>query len=164
MSETVDISPVDVLRAVERANASEDNLRKLWLREIDGLARLLNKNQGEATGLTYGALGGMLYALRQLQQSYGCRSLEELEERYAADQLRSYPTTMEEVHRTAEHFLHPGMDLRIDTIRLPNDIVHYRLYLGKEFTTQNKRYYPAGTMLASIEREYPPLSQVHERL
>lgn len=162
MSETVvEVSPVDVLVTLQRVNKTEEQVRQHWLNEILGLAQLLTKNQGAPEGLTYGALGGLQYAIRQLQHSYGCRHLDELEERYAEDELRSYPTSKEEADRTCAHFFRPGMDMRIDKCNFP-DGVRYRVYVHSEYFQPRQGFIAAGTTLASVDREFPPLSQVHK--
>ena len=158
--EAIRFSPVDVLVALQRLNKDEETLRKQWIAELDGLIRLINKNDGKVEGITFAALGGIQYAIRQLQHSYDCRDLDHLERCYAQDELRSYPQTQAEVQETCDQSYEPGMEIMIDKVNLPVG-TRFRIYVQKAFA-RGKRYLPAGALLHSTSRPYPPLSKVHE--
>lgn len=155
--------PSEILAAIERATIAPEVSRERWLAELDGLVRLLGKSGAGPEGLTYGTLGGIQYVLNRLQESFKCRPLSDLEDCYAEDQLSSYHTSQEALDRTAQYFGCPGMELQVDKIRVTPDLTYYRLTVASDYTAPNRPRIAAGTILGSVDREFPPLSQVHSR-
>lgn len=158
--EAISYSPIEVLATLQCLNKDEEALRKQWIADLDGLVRLIVKNEGQAEGITYAALGGIQYTIHQLQRSYACRELEDLERRYSEDELRSYPQSQAEVRETCEYHYQPGMEIMIDKVNLPVG-TRFRIYIAKAFS-RGRQLLTAGTLLHSTSRQYPPLSKIHE--
>lgn len=154
-----EINPIDLLNALERGRRSETFIRKELILRLKGFVKLLDKNS-EPDGLTIGSLGGIQYCINELQKSFSCRDLSELEERFAGFELTGYPSTKEELDRTLEHYKNLNLAFEVDTCKFGNDQVRYRLTSNADQFDSNGKYYRKDKLLPSIDKEFPSLDEL----
>lgn len=154
---------VDLLSALQRGGRDEGHLRSMLSKELFNLAKVI-EHDPTPNGMTYGAMGGIMYCLRQLQISFGSRDIDELEELYAKVELTSYPSSDDEMERTRKHYQQLGTIVVVEKCKFGTDLFRYRVVAPLAHTNGEGMAFQPLQLIHSIDREFPPLSEIAKDL
>ena len=152
---------VDILKLIETTLKTSETDRDYLADQLVLLANVIRSGKDNPTGVTLGALGGLLYAAERLKETWDklsstpTKSLHDLKQTYAEVELSRFATTQDEIKRTLQRYLKDCVLVYTTKVEVSPDRCYFVFASLNEQTTVDGRKLSKGEVLDSVDAWSP---------
>ena len=157
--------PSDVLSSLQVANRDQALVINEAISGVAKMAKVLEQIPFQADSLNLALIGGIHHQLMLLEALIAKKTLAEMSDLYAKGEILSFCENDDQVKRTCEHYSKLGAQgLMIDGCRLPDGMVYKRVRVDRDQKLKDGTKLTQGQILPNIDREIPPMAELHSHL